>query len=353
MDRLGYPNDVVMDLFIMHGECNRITARTCRMFNERYPELPVSTAKRFSKLQLLFRGAGQINRNKPVTENEDNEVNVLAYFYAHRHTSIRSAASDLGLTYWAVRSLLKKHKMHAFSLKPVQHLLPEDFLRRTVFCEEMLTKYQDDDRFLRKIIWSDESRFDQEGIFNRHNLHYWATENPHFTRPRNFQQRFSVNVFCMLKDNRLSYVLYDGNLNSERYLHILRTTVQEFIDDLPLNDLRDCWYQLDGAPAHCGAEIENFLNNAFEDRWIGRFGPWRWPPRSPDLTPLDFFLWGYIKGLVYSTPVLTREELIDRIRTAFASLDDGVLVRQATSAGVNNRILDCLNRNGHHFENYR
>jgi len=27
-----------------------------------------------------------------------------------------------------------------------------------------------------------------------------------------------------------------------------------------------------------------------------------WPPRSPDLTPLDFFLWGYLKQKVFSTP---------------------------------------------------
>ena len=37
--------------------------------------------------------------------------------------------------------------------------------------------------------------------------------------------------------------------------------------------------------------------------WIGKGGPVAWPPRSPDLTLLDFFLWGHIKSLVYKTPV--------------------------------------------------
>jgi hypothetical protein len=36
---------------------------------------------------------------------------------------------------------------------------------------------------------------------------------------------------------------------------------------------------------------------------IGRDGPIPWSPRSPDITPLDFFLWGYIKDIVYKTPV--------------------------------------------------
>ncbi|GFX48299.1 hypothetical protein TNCV_4612991 [Trichonephila clavipes] len=36
------------------------------------------------------------------------------------------------------------------------------------------------------------------------------------------------------------------------------------------------------------------------DRLISRFGPVNWPPRSCDLTPLDYFLWGYVKSLVYA-----------------------------------------------------
>jgi len=39
------------------------------------------------------------------------------------------------------------------------------------------------------------------------------------------------------------------------------------------------------------------------NRWVGRDGPNPWPPRSPDITPLHFFLWGYVKDKVFSTPV--------------------------------------------------
>jgi hypothetical protein len=47
-----------------------------------------------------------------------------------------------------------------------------------------------------------------------------------------------------------------------------------------------------------------FLNNHFGDRWMGTYGPIRWPPRSPDLNPLDSFLWGYIRNNVYLVPRL-------------------------------------------------
>jgi len=41
----------------------------------------------------------------------------------------------------------------------------------------------------------------------------------------------------------------------------------------------------------------------FPDAWIGRGGPIPWPPQSPDLSPLDFFLWGYIKNNGYAEKI--------------------------------------------------
>jgi hypothetical protein len=38
-------------------------------------------------------------------------------------------------------------------------------------------------------------------------------------------------------------------------------------------------------------------------KWIGRGGPIAWPPRWPDLTPLNFFLWGYVKNIVYQVKI--------------------------------------------------
>ncbi|KAJ4433406.1 hypothetical protein ANN_15665 [Periplaneta americana] len=50
--------------------------------------------------------------------------------------------------------------------------------------------------------------------------------------------------------------------------------------------------------------------DVFPGRRIGRTGPIRWPPRSPDLTPLDFFFWGFIKDRVYATKPHTIPELV-------------------------------------------
>jgi hypothetical protein len=49
-------------------------------------------------------------------------------------------------------------------------------------------------------------------------------------------------------------------------------------------------FQQDGAPPHYLGEVREYLSTRFPGRWIGRAAQIAWPPRSPDLTPLDFFL---------------------------------------------------------------
>jgi hypothetical protein len=45
------------------------------------------------------------------------------------------------------------------------------------------------------------------------------------------------------------------------------------------------------APPNLHTDVNTFLGETFPGRWVGRGGPTVWPPRSPDLTPLDIFAW--------------------------------------------------------------
>ncbi|GFW48540.1 uncharacterized protein TNCV_1110991 [Trichonephila clavipes] len=62
------------------------------------------------------------------------------------------------------------------------------------------------------------------------------------------------------------------------------------------------------------------LKDTFGNRLISRFGPVNWPPRSCDLTPLDYFLWGYVKSLVYADKPQTLDHLEYNIRRVIADL---------------------------------
>jgi hypothetical protein len=63
----------------------------------------------------------------------------------------------------------------------------------------------------------------------------------------------------------------------------------------------------------------------FPGCWVGRDGPIPWPPCSPDITPLDFFLWGYIKAIVYKTLVTSLDELKLRIVAAIETVTPQML----------------------------
>ena len=90
------------------------------------------------------------------------------------------------------------------------------------------------------------------------------------------------------------------------------------------------------------------LNTVFPGRWIGRDGPTPWPPRSPDLTPLDFFLWGYVKTQVFETEVQNIEQLKERISDAVASVIPAMLTN--TWSEIRKRLLKLRDNQGRHVE---
>ncbi|GFV51702.1 hypothetical protein TNCV_1320581 [Trichonephila clavipes] len=93
-----------------------------------------------------------------------------------------------------------------------------------------------------------------------------------------------------------------------------------FIPELNNHDVQELWFQQDGATCHTARATIDLLKDTFGDRLISRFGPVNWPPRSCDLTPLDYFLWGYVKSLVYADKPQTLDHLEDYIRRVIADI---------------------------------
>ncbi|GFW88535.1 transposable element Tcb2 transposase [Trichonephila clavipes] len=85
---------------------------------------------------------------------------------------------------------------------------------------------------------------------------------------------------------------HNVTVNGDRYRAMITNF---FIPELNNHDVQELWFQQDGATCHTDRATIDLMKDTFGDRLISRFGPVNWPPRSCDLTPLDYFLWGYVK----------------------------------------------------------
>ncbi|GFU91936.1 transposable element Tc3 transposase [Trichonephila clavipes] len=107
-----------------------------------------------------------------------------------------------------------------------------------------------------------------------------------------------------------------------------------FIPALNNHNVLELWFQPDGATCHTARATIDLLKDTFGERLIPRFGPLNWPPRSCDLTPLDYFLWGYVKSLVYADKPQTLGHLEDNIHRVIADIRPQMLEKSHRNIDV-------------------
>ncbi|GFU94576.1 uncharacterized protein TNCV_1265471 [Trichonephila clavipes] len=208
--------------------------------------------------------------------------------------------------------------------------------------------------FAASVLFTDEGVFFRErGIFNIHNSHSWAAANPHVTRTRAAQDRFLVNVWAgILGDHLIGPYILPDRLTGPRYLIFLEQVLPDLLDSAHVTAATrtSMWFQQDGAPAHFSISVRNHLDATCGERWIGRGGPVHWPPRSPDLSCLDYFFWGQMKSLVYETPVNSAEELVARISTAAGEMRNTPEMLSNVRRSMKRRCEACITCGGRQFE---
>jgi hypothetical protein len=92
------------------------------------------------------------------------------------------------------------------------------------------------------------------------------------------------------------------------------------------------------------------LNEKFDNRWIGRGGSISWAPRSPDTTPLHFFLWGYIKTNVYKNNIRDLDDLKIKIVEEIQAIKKETL--HNVFLEIQKRLNFCISVQGDTFEQY-
>jgi hypothetical protein len=262
-------------------------------------------------------------------------------------SSVRSVAQNCSIARTTAHRIMTEHlSLKPYKIQYVQQLYEEDLQDRVEMCRTLIPMLTDS-TIKENIFFSDEATFHINGLVNKHNVRYWSVDNPNVTIETAMKSP-KINVWCAMSENCLiGPYFFDGDtINGQKYLSMLQDV---FIPEVrKLRKIRSVIFQQDGAPAHFDSDVRALLDKTFHEKWIGRGGPTRWAPRSPDLTPLDFFLWGYIKNNVYKTPVSDLTELKMRVENEIKMISKATLYDVFSS--VLKRMHLCISAGGGHFE---
>jgi len=251
----------------------------------------------------------------------------------------------------SVRTILQKDfKFHPYKMCVVQEPRATDYEQREDFAIRMQVLLEENEI----IIMSDEAHFHLSGEVNKQNLRYWASENPLNIHEKPLHSE-RVTVWCAIGISGVigPNFFEDENgatvtVNAERYIHMLNNTfLRPQKKRQRLHNMQNVYFQQDGATPHTARLSIDVLRRMFPGRVISRFGDTPWPPRSPNLTTCDFFLWGYLKSHVYTHKPRTLSDLKEAIREEVATIDREMVER--VYVDFLRRLENCIQESGHHL----
>jgi len=263
-------------------------------------------------------------RHYQYDENDPRVITILAMIHLDPHIGSRQIERETDIPQSTVIWILNARRYHVYHITLMQPQMT--WYCMYVFIDRLCEWFDKIITSSGMFFFSDESTFKNTGELNKHNYHYWSNVNPHWFRSVDNQNRWSLMVWCGIVNGYLigSY-LFEENMNRINFLELLRDILPELLENVDLATRRRMWIQLDGAPPHYAHIVRNYLNNHYNGMWIS---PVAWPSSSPDLTFPDFYLWEYLKNVVYIQRfTYNNEKEYNGIRTAYAVIPRRVLLK--------------------------
>lgn len=232
--------------------------------------------------------------------------------------SIRKASSALG-----VSSTLVYHILHDdLHLKPYKfhqwhQLLDPDYEKRVKFATWFLKLPPSAKMYM---FCSDEAYFYLTLSLNNQNNRLWSQSQPMqgVEYPLHDQK---ILVWCAISANRVFGPYYfEETVNKENYLEMLKEFFWPKV--LRTAEYEKYHFQQDGARPHTAAIVQTWLKGKFGKKLVDKD---LWPPRSPDLNPCDFYLWGYLKSVVYNPLPKTLDDLKANLEREIKKIPKNVL----------------------------
>ncbi|GFT11534.1 uncharacterized protein TNCV_2523491 [Trichonephila clavipes] len=323
---------LLVKLYYQNWECASVALRSYRhtkgIPRGKGPLTNPAVARMISKFEATGclddrprSGLSSTRRN--AAETVKDEMETVAGSSTHVEVSARAVARRTGIPYstvWlAVRRTLR---CYLYKIHRHHELLPGDSVNRRAFVVWVFQKMAEDDDWLSNLLWTDEAHFTLLGSVNTNNCRIWATENPRtVVETPLHDEKVTVWVgyttstvigpffFEEMRDSGFVTATVTG----ERYADMLQNRIIPSLVDKHL--LERTIFMQDGAPPYIARRVKDLLRRSFaDDRVLSRHYHHAWPPRSPDLSPCDYWLWGYLKSQVYRDRPTSLGMLEDNIR---------------------------------------
>lgn len=311
-----------------------------------FPHASIPSDSTILRLVEKFHNKGSIvnikcKSRKPTAMTDENITAIQSVMMENPRTSTRRLAQQVNVSHTtAYKAIRKELEMFPYKITAVHQLLPIDHHARLHFCEWISEVVQNEPDFLSRCFFTDEAWFYLNGYVNSQNSRQWSCNNPHLIEEATLHPA-KVGIWAAMSGKRIFTVFFDSTVTSEVYCGF----VDRFVETLTEEEIFRGWFQQDNATAHTANRTMNQLRMYFGDRVISKG---LWPPRSPDLSPPDFFLWGYLKDRVYQSKPQTLNALRQCITEKIAEIPFQML--NAVSGSVISRIQMCIAVNGAHFQ---
>ena len=239
--------------------------------------------------------------------------------------SMRAIAREKGVSDGTVRRVVRDDlNLKSYALRRAQFLSKEQVEKRFVRASALLNDMKHDTSgYLR--FFSDEKIFTQQQKVNRRNDRYLTDDAEEV--PVVMSVKFPANVMVLgvvssEGDVMPPHIFEKGiRVNSEVYIDVLKKVVKPWMDRVAGG--RPYVFQQDSAPSHASKMTQAWLLENIHHHW----SPDLWPPNSPDLNPLDYFVWGVLESKINSVHHPDLDSLKASIGQQFALLDNQAVSR--------------------------
>jgi transposase len=302
------------------------------------------------------------NRNRPGSgrprdatgeENVEEVKRRIEEDPSNRCNSVRKLAADLDISIGSAHKILVDDLgLYPYKLRPRQKLTVEHRRKRRERCSAFRERFTNDTH--RQVIWSDEKIFTIERATNQQNDRIWLTEAPEAEEAivEHVQHPLQLLVWAAIGYGvKVPLVFFDGNTRVDGNAYretvlegALRPWAQEHYGYAD-GQYGQVWtFQQDGATIHTANATQTWCKDNLPD-FIAKD---EWPPRSPDLNPLDYSIWSILLSRACNRPHPDLQSLRSALEREWEALGAETLERIVDD--FPRRVDECIEAEGGHFE---